>query len=79
MRSRRYVSRIRRSRIAHVGTVIGSGLDGINVLKAPSTLTGNRALHNGRWGIEAVSGLTDGGGNHAAGNGEPAQCLGVAC
>jgi hypothetical protein len=30
-------------------------------------------------GIEAVAGVTDGGGNQASGNGNPAQCTGVAC
>ena len=30
-------------------------------------------------GIEAVPGVTDGGGNRASGNGQPAQCLGVVC
>jgi len=30
-------------------------------------------------GIEAVAGVTDGGGNHAAGNGNPAQCTNVDC
>jgi len=59
--------------------VIGSGHDGINVASATTTLTHNLALHNAYLGIQAVSGVTDGGGNHAAGNGDPAQCTNVAC
>ena len=34
------------------------------------------ANDNGDLGIEAVSGVTDGGGNRARGNGNPAQCVG---
>ncbi len=59
-------------------TVWGNALDGIYVLAPDSTLTGNLAIHNGQTGITAVSGVTDGGGNHAFGNGG-AQCVGVAC
>jgi len=33
----------------------------------------------GDLGIEAVPGVTDGGGNHAAANGNPAQCVNLAC
>ena len=36
-----------------------------------STLTNNTANRNGNLGIEAVPGVNDGGGNHAAGNGNP--------
>lgn len=42
------------------------------------TIAGNRAVRNADLGIEAV-GAVDGGGNRAAGNGDPAQCAGVAC
>jgi hypothetical protein len=59
--------------------VIGSGHDGINVASAATALTRNIAVHNAKLGIEAVPGVTDGGGNHAAGNGNPAQCTNVAC
>jgi uncharacterized membrane protein len=31
------------------------------------------------FGIEAVPGVTDGGGNKASGNGNPLQCLNVFC
>jgi nitrous oxidase accessory protein NosD len=40
---------------------------------------GNRTFHNRDLGIEADPGTTDGGGNHARGNGNPAQCIGVRC
>jgi nitrous oxidase accessory protein NosD len=49
-------------------------LDGVEV-----TLAGNRASFNSDLGIEAVVGTTDGGGNRARHNGNPAQCVGVSC
>jgi hypothetical protein len=58
---------------------IGAGDDGIDVDTAATTLTRNLALRNGDLGIEAVPGVIDGGGNKAQGNGNPAQCLNVAC
>ena len=57
----------------------GSGDDGIDVESSATTLTRNLALRNVDFGIEAVRGVTDGGGNRALGNGNPAQCTGVAC
>jgi hypothetical protein len=39
----------------------------------------NVAVRNDDLGIEAVPGVTDGGGNHAAANGNPTQCTNVAC
>jgi parallel beta-helix repeat protein len=53
--------------------------DGIDIESPATTLTRNIAVHNGDLGIEAVPGAIDGGGNHAAGNGNPAQCTNVAC
>jgi parallel beta-helix repeat protein len=58
---------------------IGAGDDGIDVDNAATTLTRNLAVRNGDLGIEAVAGVTDGDGNHAAANGNPAQCTNVAC
>ncbi len=58
---------------------IGAADDGIDVESASTTLTRNLALNNGDLGIEAVPGVTDGGGNRAAGNGNPAQCTNVGC
>jgi parallel beta-helix repeat protein len=58
---------------------IGAGDDGIDVDTAATTLTRNLSLRNGDLGIEAVPGVIDGGGNKAQGNGNPAQCLNVAC
>jgi len=58
--------------------------DGINVTVGQPwgpggiTLTANVANHNADYGIEAP-GVTDGGRNMARANGNPAQCLGVAC
>jgi large repetitive protein len=59
--------------------VIGSGDDGIDVDNPKTTLTRDVALHNGDLGIEAVPGVTDGGGNKAHANGNRAQCTNVAC
>jgi hypothetical protein len=42
-------------------------------------LESTTANDNGDLGIEAVAGVNDGGGNRASGNGNPAQCTGVAC
>lgn len=64
---------VRRNRANH------DDKDGIHVLGASSTLTGNLAFGNGAFGIEAVDGVTDGGGNVAHGNGNAVQCTGVTC
>jgi parallel beta-helix repeat protein len=67
------------------GTVLERNLvfaasdDGIRADSAAAVLTRNGAFFNHDLGIEAVPGVTDGGGNRAHGNGNPAQCTGVAC
>ena len=53
--------------------------DGIDAEYPATELTRNSANRNGDLGIEAVPGVTDGGGNGAFGNGNPLQCLNVAC
>jgi parallel beta-helix repeat protein len=53
--------------------------DGIQVDSPRTALRLNRTDGNGDLGIEAVAGVRDGGGNVAAGNGNPAQCVNVAC
>jgi parallel beta-helix repeat protein len=58
---------------------IGAGDDGIDVDSAATTVTRNLALRHGDLGIEAVPGVTDGGGNKAHANGNPAQCTNVSC
>jgi large repetitive protein len=58
---------------------VNSGDDGIDVEAPGTTLTGNVAAHNDDLGIEAVPGVVDGGGNHAWGNGNPAQCTNISC
>jgi parallel beta-helix repeat protein len=65
--------------LVELNTAIGAGDDGIDVDNAATTLTHNVAVQNGDLGIEAVPGVTDGGGNHAAGNENTAQCTNVAC
>ena len=56
-----------------------NGDDGIDTSEPSTTLTANRANRNFDLGIEAVPGVIDGGRNRARGNGNPAQCLNVAC
>jgi len=53
--------------------------DGIDAASPTTTLLRNVATGNGDLGIVAVPGVTDAGGNRAAGNGNPAQRSGVAC
>ena len=60
-------------------TTSQNGDDGIDVDSAQTTITRNRADHNRDLGIEAVDGVTDGGGNRARRNGNPLQCTGVVC
>jgi parallel beta-helix repeat protein len=57
----------------------GNGDDGIDVRRAGTLLRANAANRNGDLGISAIAGVVDGGGNRAAGNGNPAQCAGVSC
>jgi parallel beta-helix repeat protein len=57
----------------------GNGDDGIQADDPGTRLVGNAANDNDDLGIEAVAGVTDGGGNTATGNGNPAQCLNVRC
>jgi parallel beta-helix repeat protein len=59
--------------------VRGAGGDGIHIDDPRTTLTGNIASRNGDFGIEAVPGVVDGGGNRASRNGNPAECLNVLC
>jgi parallel beta-helix repeat protein len=56
-----------------------SGDDGIDVRSSTTTITRNGTYANHDFGIVAVAGVTDGGGNRAAGNGNPAQCSNVVC
>jgi parallel beta-helix repeat protein len=56
-----------------------AGGSGILVGNPTTTLTRNEARRNRRLGIDAVEGVIDGGGNRASGNGDPRQCVNVAC
>ncbi len=60
-------------------TVRGFDDDGIDVDAPGTRVKGNTADDNGDLGIEAVPGIIDLGGNSAGGNGNPLQCLNVAC
>jgi parallel beta-helix repeat protein len=57
----------------------GNGDDGIDLDRPGAVVTKNTANFNSEFGIESVPGVTDGGGNKARGNGNPAQCLNVSC
>jgi hypothetical protein len=52
---------------------------GIEVANAATAIARNTANENADLGIEAVAGVTDGGGNRASGNGNGAQCTNVVC
>jgi parallel beta-helix repeat protein len=56
-----------------------NGWNGIDVGNPGNTITGNQADTNFNLGIFASAGNTDGGGNTAAGNSDPLQCVGVTC
>ena len=56
-----------------------SGDDGFDVRRASTTLTENRANANRDLGVDAVKGVTDGGGNRAQRNGGPHQCRNLFC
>jgi parallel beta-helix repeat protein len=56
-----------------------NGDDGLDARRPGTLLRANAANRNGDLGISAVAGVVDGGGNRAAGNGNPAQCTGVSC
>ena len=61
------------------GGITVAGDDGLDADSPSTTITANVANDNADYGVEAVPGVTDGGGNRASGNGQPAQCLGVVC
>jgi parallel beta-helix repeat protein len=59
--------------------VNGNAPEGIHLDAPGNVLTGNIANDNADWGILAIEGTIDGGGNRAQGNGQPQQCSGVVC
>jgi large repetitive protein len=61
-----------------LNAVDGSGHDGFLIQSAASALARNLAVHNAAWGIEAVPGVTDRGGNRAQRNGA-GGCLNLRC
>jgi hypothetical protein len=58
--------------------VDGNAYNGILAVLT-TTLTWNAASNNGELGIRATPEVIDGGRNEAWGNGDPLQCLNVAC
>ena len=69
----------RNTRIVGNRAEFNGGDDGIDVDSSATTITRNTANVNGDLGIEAVPGVTDGGGNMASNNGDPRQCVNVDC
>jgi parallel beta-helix repeat protein len=65
--------------VVDANTVIGSVGDGIHVAEPGAVVADNLAVHNARYGIEAVPGVIDGGRNRAAGNGLTPPCVNVRC
>ena len=53
--------------------------DGIHIDAPATTVTGNTSNHNADLGIQAMLGVTDGGGNQARANGNSLQCTFVLC
>jgi hypothetical protein len=60
-------------------TALRSGDDGFDVRSSGTTLTSNHAFRNADFGIDAIAGVTDGGGNVAQANGNATQCTNVFC
>jgi parallel beta-helix repeat protein len=65
-------------------TIVGNvatmnAADGIHIDQLRTFVVANDASENFDLGIEAVPGVIDLGGNTASGNGNPAECLNVAC
>jgi parallel beta-helix repeat protein len=58
---------------------VGNGDDGVDSDSKFNTIARNVGIRNGDLGIEAVVGVTDGGGNRAFANGNPLQCVVVVC
>ena len=56
-----------------------AGGDGFDVQNDSARLMNNRAFGNAGLGIRAVQGVIDGGGNRASRNGDPRQCVNIAC
>lgn len=56
-----------------------NGDDGVDVRAPSGVRTRNVANGNGDLGFFAAPGVTDGGGNRAHANGNPLQCVGIAC
>ena len=57
----------------------GAGDDGFDIASPMAKLISNRAIGNADLGIEAVRGVSDGGGNIARRNGNPTRCTHIAC
>jgi Right handed beta helix region len=59
--------------------VVANRDDGIEVRSPGTRVAKNIATDNRLWGIQAVAGVIDEGGNRASGNGIAEQCLNIAC
>ena len=56
-----------------------AGDDGFDVQSDSARLVNNGAFGNADLGIDAALGVIDGGGNVARFNGDPRQCVNIAC
>jgi large repetitive protein len=65
--------------LVEANVALGAGSDGLHVGSASTKITRNIAERNADLGIDAVPGVTDGGGNRAAHNGNPLQCVNIDC
>jgi parallel beta-helix repeat protein len=65
--------------VIRANTANHNGDDGIDADSERISIVDNITEHNADLGVEAVSGVTDGGGNKAVTNGNLSQCAGVEC
>jgi parallel beta-helix repeat protein len=65
--------------LVEANVALGAGNDGLQIGSPLTTVTRNVAEGNADLGIDAVEGVTDGGGNRAAHNGNPLQCVNIDC
>jgi len=74
-----YVDRVPERTVLKRNHVFRTGGHGILVGSPTTRVTRNETRYNHRLGIKAVTGVIDGGGNQASGNGDPRQCVNIVC
>ena len=73
------VSRYDRNSLLRGNLAIAAGDDGFDIGSRVTELSRNRAFRNADLGIEAVSGVSDAGGNTARHNRDSRQCTHIRC